>query len=82
MNRGMAKLGAVGTATLFATGIVVGCGGNSGTDSNQVTITYNAGVLQSASSVSGPYTDVAGATSPYTVTATGEKYYRTHLTAQ
>jgi multiple sugar transport system substrate-binding protein len=40
MNRGMAKLCAVGTATLFATGIVVGCGGNSGTDSNQVTITY------------------------------------------
>jgi hypothetical protein len=48
----------------------------------QVTITYNAGVLQSADNPQGPYTDVQGASSPYTVTASGAKYYRTHLTAQ
>jgi hypothetical protein len=42
-----------------------------------VTITYGAGALQSAPSVSGPWADVAGATSPYTTPATGEgMFYR------
>lgn len=41
------------------------------------TITYK-GTLQSAPSVNGPYTDVAGATSPYAVTAAGAgAFYRT-----
>jgi hypothetical protein len=41
-----------------------------------VVITYT-GVLQGADAVNGPYTDVAGATSPATVPATAaQKYYR------
>lgn len=39
----------------------------------KVTITYT-GTLQSAATVNGPYTDVAGAASPYTPAATG--YFR------
>jgi hypothetical protein len=42
-----------------------------------VTVTYTAGVLQSAESVVGPYADVAGAASPYTTPhAGGQKFYR------
>jgi hypothetical protein len=42
-----------------------------------VTLTYSAGTLQQADSVSGPYTDVTGAASPYTVQASGpKKFYR------
>lgn len=41
-----------------------------------VTITYT-GTLQSATNVTGPYSDVAGATSPYTVpTTAGAMFYR------
>lgn len=41
-------------------------------------ITYT-GVLQGAELVQGPYTDVAGATSPYTIPAgtTPARFYRT-----
>ncbi len=43
-----------------------------------VVITYE-GVLQSATVVTGPYTDVSGATSPYTVPASGSaKFFRAH----
>jgi hypothetical protein len=45
---------------------------------SQVRITYQAGTLQSADFVNGPYTDVPGASSPYTITPTGNKFYRTH----
>ena len=34
------------------------------------------GTLQSSTSVTGPYTDVAGATSPYSTPATGTAYFR------
>lgn len=43
---------------------------------NGVSITFT-GTLQSADSVTGPWTDVAGATSPFTVNVTGgQKFYR------
>lgn len=42
----------------------------------QVTITWNGGKLQNADAVTGPWTDVANATSPTTVTAAGTKFYR------
>jgi hypothetical protein len=43
----------------------------------QVTITYPSGTLQNAASVTGTWTDVAGAASPYTTAASGtEKYFR------
>jgi len=48
-----------------------------GPGANQVTVTWQAGILQSASSANGTYTDVPSATSPYTVTATGATFYRT-----
>lgn len=42
-----------------------------------VTLTWTSGVLQECATVNGTYTDVASATSPYTVTATtGAKFYR------
>jgi hypothetical protein len=45
----------------------------------QVTLTYS-GTLQSAPVVTGPYTDVIGATSPYTFTPTGAmQFFRTRL---
>lgn len=44
---------------------------------SQVRITWQSGVLQSADTVNGTYTDVPGATSPYTITPTGNKFYRT-----
>ena len=41
-------------------------------------ITYTSGTLQSAPSVNGPWTDVNGASSPYTATVDSQmKYYRT-----
>ncbi|MCP5517481.1 MAG: immunoglobulin domain-containing protein [Verrucomicrobiales bacterium] len=41
-------------------------------DGNKVTVSWiGAGTLQSAPGVNGPWTDVAGATSPYQTTATG-----------
>ncbi len=42
----------------------------------KVTLTY-VGTLQSADTVNGTYSDVAGATSPFVVTATSNKFYRT-----
>jgi hypothetical protein len=45
--------------------------------SHQLQLAWPYGVLQSATSVTGPYTDVSGASSPFTVsTASGAKYYR------
>jgi len=42
-----------------------------------VKLTWVAGILQSADTVTGPYTDVAGASSPYTVAASAaKKFYR------
>ena len=43
-----------------------------------VTVEWKCGILQSAPAVTGPYTDVTGATSPYTVDATDpQRYFRT-----
>lgn len=42
-----------------------------------IQLVWSAGLLQSADSVTGPFTDVAGAQSPYTVTpSTEKKFYR------
>jgi hypothetical protein len=41
-----------------------------------VILTWPAGTLQQASVVTGPYNDVTGASSGYTVPATGMKFYR------
>jgi hypothetical protein len=44
---------------------------------HQLQLTWPYGVLQSATIVTGPYTDVSNASSPYTIsTATGATYYR------
>jgi hypothetical protein len=43
-----------------------------------VTLTWPAGTLQQADQVTGPYTDVV-ATSPYTIPASGSKFYRVKL---
>jgi hypothetical protein len=44
---------------------------------NSLVITYT-GTLLSSANVEGPYTPVAGATSPYTVPSTGtQRFYRT-----
>jgi len=48
-----------------------------GPAANQVTITWQAGTLQSSSNAAGPYVDVPAAVSPYVDTATGVKFYRT-----
>jgi hypothetical protein len=43
---------------------------------SDIVVTYT-GVLQSSTVVTGPYTDVSGATSPYSTSATGpERYFR------
>jgi hypothetical protein len=43
-----------------------------------VTVEWKCGILQSAPEVTGPYTDVPGATSPYTVdVADRHRYFRT-----
>jgi len=50
-----------------------------GRDGNSVTLTWDPaeGVLQGAATVNGPYTDVAGATSPHSVTADqAARFYR------
>ncbi len=44
-------------------------------DGTHLTITYS-GVLQSATSVKGPFTDVPGAVSPYAVTPSSAGFYR------
>jgi hypothetical protein len=44
-----------------------------------VVVTWPAGTLLSATSVAGPYSTVVGATSPYTNTPSGQKYYRVQL---
>jgi len=44
---------------------------------NQLVLTWSQGTLQSASSVNGPYSDVPGATSPFTVAPSGPaQFYR------
>ncbi|MDB6122661.1 MAG: LamG domain protein jellyroll fold domain protein [Pedosphaera sp.] len=43
----------------------------------QITLTWPAGTLQQADNVTGTYSDVAGATSPYTISASvAQKFYR------
>lgn len=43
----------------------------------QITITYSGGILQEAAAVTGPFTTVTGATSPYQPSTTvGAKFYR------
>jgi hypothetical protein len=45
---------------------------------NTISVTWQSGVLQQADNVTGPFTDVSGATSPYNVPATAtKKFYRT-----
>jgi hypothetical protein len=47
---------------------------------NTLTLTWDVGVLQQATNVTGPYTDVPGASSPLTVVPSGQgKYYRIRL---
>jgi len=47
---------------------------------HQLRLSWPYGILQSATSVTGPYTAVSGATSPYTTSsATGAMYYRLKL---
>ena len=58
----------VGTAPVFTMETLPG---------GSLKLTWDPGVLQQADSVTGPYTDVAGATSPYTVAATAaKKFYK------
>jgi len=48
--------------------------------SGNVTITWGSvGTLQVANAVAGPYSDVLGATSPFTTAATGTKFYRVRV---
>jgi hypothetical protein len=50
-------------------------------DGERITITWGGGVLQQADDVQGVYTDVPGATSPYTIAVSGaRKIYRTRGT--
>jgi hypothetical protein len=44
-----------------------------------VTLTWAPGVLQSAPSVTGPFTDLPSATSPYVVVPSGQTFYRVRL---
>jgi hypothetical protein len=47
------------------------------TSGNQVQLIWAGGLLQSADVVTGPYTDVVGATSPFNVSPTAaRKFYR------
>jgi len=50
---------------------------STGPGAGQVTVTWQVGTLQSSPNVAGPYADVAGATSPYTITRTANTFYRT-----
>lgn len=58
------------------------------TETNNVIVTWDqpangTAVLQSADSLSGPFVDVAGATSPYVTPVAGApKYFRTHWVSQ
>jgi len=46
----------------------------------QLQLTWDAGIIQSATSLSGPWIDVAGATSPYVVSPTGtQQFFRGKL---
>jgi hypothetical protein len=46
----------------------------------QLQLTWNAGIIQSATNLLGPWTDVAGATSPYVVSPTeAQQYFRGKL---
>jgi hypothetical protein len=46
----------------------------------QVRVTWSNGVLQSADNVTGPYSDVGGASSPYVTNPTAaKKFYRIKL---
>ncbi len=47
---------------------------------NQMQLTWANGILQSASQAAGPYTDVVGATSPYTVTFSApQQFFRVRV---
>jgi len=46
---------------------------------NKVTLTWSVGTLQSAGTVTGPYADIPAAVSPWTVTNSPTKFYRTRL---
>jgi hypothetical protein len=47
---------------------------------NDAVLTWAPGTLQSATNVLGPYTDVSGALSPYTVTPSeAQPYYRVRV---
>jgi hypothetical protein len=46
----------------------------------QVVLTWTAGTLQSAPAITGPYTDIAGASSPYTLLPSGpQQYFRVRV---
>lgn len=46
----------------------------------QLVLTWTSGILQSAPSVAGPYTDISSATSPYSVTPTlSQQYFRLRM---
>jgi len=48
---------------------------------NQVQLSWLAGILQSATSVTGPYNDLPNATTPYTTSASGtQTFYRLRVT--
>jgi hypothetical protein len=47
---------------------------------NQVILMWSPGTLQSASSVNGPYSDIPGATPPYTnIISTAQQFYRVRI---
>jgi hypothetical protein len=52
--------------------------------SSSLTLNWNLGTLQSATSVAGPYTDVPGATAPYTAptTTAANQFFRVRYTYQ
>lgn len=51
--------------------------------SGEVVLTWSKGVLQSAPNVAGPYSDMAGLTSPYTNTPSGaQQFYRVRIPSQ
>jgi hypothetical protein len=51
--------------------------------SGQIVLTWTTGQLQSASNINGPYTDVSGATSPYTVPpSNAQQYFRIRAQVQ
>jgi hypothetical protein len=53
---------------------------NAAWSGSNIVITWGTGTLQSATNVAGPYTDVAGATSPYTNSISGAQlYFRAQL---